>query len=143
MATPFDRAVEQTTEEMLEEEARNLIKAIQSADDGSEAQARLVQELKTITEKWIELRQLEYDMERKVSEEEVAREKAYRQNLVAVLTTAITTTVTVLGTIYTTERRMNFDNHWMRAFMKFEKDGEIFSSDTGRSFKQRTIGAKR
>lgn len=143
MATPFDRAVEQTTEQMLEEEARNLIRAIQAADDGSEEQARLVTELKTIIEKWNDVKQLEYDMERKANEEEIAREKAYKQNLVTVMTTAITTTVTVLGTIYTTERRMNFDNHWMRAFMKFEKDGEIFSSDTGRSFKQRTIGAKR
>lgn len=143
MATPFDRAVEQTTEEMLDEEIRNIIRAIQAAPDGSEEQARLVQEFKTLNEQSTAIKKLEFEHEQKDCENVLAEEKALKQNFVTILTTVATTTLTVIGTIYTTERRTRFDDRWMRAFMKFEKDGDIFSSDTGRSFKQRTIGARR
>lgn len=143
MANPFERAVEQTTEEMLEEEIRNIIRAIQAAPDGSEEQARLVQEFKTLNEQSTAIKKLEFEHEQKECENTIAEEKAFRQNLATIATTVLTTTLTVIGTIYTTERRTRFDDRWMKAFMKFEKDGEIFSSDTGRSFKQRTIGAKR
>lgn len=153
MATPFDRAEMQDPREMLEDTICNLIKAIQSAEDGSEEQQRLTKELDTLyklkladEEQMIEIDKMSHERQlQKVREENEAKEKMDRYTVERIkdISLGITTCLTAILPVIMSERRLQFDNRWMRTLLEFDSEGNIITSTAGRSWIMKRFGEKK
>lgn len=153
MATPFGRAEMQDPREMLEDTICNLIKAIQSAEDGSEEQQRLTKELDTLyklkladEEQMIEIDKMSHERQlQKVREENEAKEKMDRYTVERIkdISLGITTCLTAILPVIMSERRLQFDNRWMRTLLEFDSEGNIITSTAGRSWIMKRFGEKK
>lgn len=153
MATPFDRAEMQDPREMLEDTICNLIKAIQSVEDGSEEQQKLTKELETLyklkladEEQMIEIDKMSHERQlQKVREENEAKEKMDRHTVERIkdISLGITTCLTAILPVIMSERRLQFDNRWMRTLLEFDSEGNIITSTAGRSWIMKRFGEKK
>ena len=153
MATPFDRAEMQDSSEMLEDTICNLIKAIQAAEDGSEEQQKLIKEFETLYKlkladeaQMIEIEKMSYEKQlQKEKTENEAKEKADKHNIERIkdISLGITTCLTAILPVIMSERRLQFDNRWMRTLLDFDSEGNIITSTAGRSWIMKRFGEKK